>query len=93
MGSVACSAERSRAAPSPTFKTITKPHCVRKSQIVSENSIFRKVQNSEFEFLSKKSMFLTIFKGKKYPNHLNFRAKNRDLDQKRSYKKLKIIEF
>ena len=27
-------------------------HTVRKSQLMSENSIFRKIQNSEFEFLS-----------------------------------------
>ena len=57
-------------------------HTVKKSQIVSKNSIFRKIQNSEFP------IFLRIFKYKNYLNNLNFRAKNRNFDQW-----LKAIEF
>ena len=46
-------------------------HTDRKSQIVSKNSKFRKIQNCEFEFL--------VFKCQGCFDNLNFRAKNRDI--------------
>ena len=43
------------AAAIPTQQGMITTHTVRKSQIMSKNSIFRKIQNSEFEFLMLKS--------------------------------------
>ena len=77
-------AKRHEFGPKNPWRNLN--HTVRKSQIMSENSIFRKIQNSEFR--AEKPWLLRI-----YLYNLNFSAENRDFNQKQNFQKLKIIEF
>ena len=76
--------------------TTTNAHCYKLANCVQKLNFQKNSKFPDLNFraiLQLKNMIFENFKWKKLPENLNFRAKNRDFDQKQNYQKLKINEF